>query len=105
MIGRIGRGGAPIGSRFGIRARRQRRASWNGIDSDGQEGSRLEGRREAIAEFVRRTEQIDVIDPVARAVIEQHYPHLAGKLPRGGRVVLDKRKYKKPSKKRAKKQT
>jgi hypothetical protein len=60
---------------------------------------------EAIAEFVRRTEQIDVIDPVARAVIEQHYPHLAGKLPRGGRAVLDKRKYKKPSKKRAKKQT
>jgi len=46
-----------------------------------------------------------VIDPVARAVIEQHYPHLAGKLPRGGRAVLDKRKYKKPSKKRAKKQT
>lgn len=58
---------------------------------------------EAIAEFVRTTEQIDLIDPVARAVIEQHYPHLAGKLPRGGRPVLDKKKYAAPPKKGAKK--
>ena len=32
---------------------------------------------EAIAEFVRRTEQIAVIDPVARAVIEQHCLRIA----------------------------
>jgi hypothetical protein len=51
----------------------KRRTKQTVIDKEGAD---------AIADFVRQADDITAIAPEARAVIEQHHPELAGKLPR-----------------------